>query len=175
MAGRSRYAVAASYPPEPVRVGWVERVSLPELGLWDLAAKVDTGARTSALHVRSVQPIVSALEAHGPRALSVVLPLLNRRLVRVLVVDWVEVRDTSGRLERRPVVETAFEMGPVRRTIRLTLTDRGDMRYQMLVGRTAIPAGVLVDPGARFLLRSAPPPPPGRRTVRRAQPGNGKI
>jgi hypothetical protein len=156
---------------EPIRVGWVERVSLPELGLWDLEAKVDTGARTSALHVRSVDPILNSLgDGSGARSLFVVLPPIggagDRRLMRVVVKDWIEVRDTSGRRERRPVVETALEMGPFRRTIRLTLTDRGDMRYQMLVGRTAIPPGVLVDPTARFLLRALGPV---RRAVRRTQ------
>jgi hypothetical protein len=154
-----------------VRVGWVERVSLPDLGLWSLAAKVDTGARTSALHVRSVEAALSGLDALGPDALSVVLPPVHRtgdlRRVRVMVVDWVAVRDTSGRLERRPLVETVLEMGPLRRTIRLTLTDRGDMRYQMLVGRTAIPPGVLVDPAARFLLRNPLQLTSGRRGARR--------
>jgi hypothetical protein len=163
---------------EGMRIGWVERVSLPELGLWGLAAKVDTGARTSALHVRAVEPIVSSLQEDLPvgadRSLFIVLPPLGRsgerKLMRVVVKDWVEVRDTSGRRERRPVVETTLELGPVRRTIRLTLTDRGDMRYQLLVGRTALPPGVLVDPASRFLLNSPEPIPSVRRSTRRSQP-----
>jgi hypothetical protein len=180
VAGRTRQLLSTSVESDAVRIGWVEQVSLPELGLWGLAAKVDTGARTSALHVRSVEPV----EHPGERdhSLFIVLPPLGgageRRLVRVVVSDWVEVRDTSGRLERRPVVETTLELGPLRRTIRLTLTDRGDMRYQMLVGRTAIPPGVLVDPAARFLMRrlapvsSGPTPPeagsPEARSLRRS-------
>jgi hypothetical protein len=174
VAGRIRQSVSATLDSEAIRVGWVERVSLPELGLWDLEAKVDTGARTSALHVRSVDPILNGLGgASAARSLFVVLPPIggagDRRLMRVVVKDWIEVRDTSGRRERRPVVETALEMGPFRRTIRLTLTDRGDMRYQMLVGRTAIPPGVLVDPTARFLLRALGPVGPVRRAARRTQ------
>jgi hypothetical protein len=172
--GRIRQALPAPILGEGMRVGWVERVSLPELGLWGLAAKVDTGARTSALHVRAVEPMVSGLPNDLPtgsdRSLFIVLPPLGRsgerKLMRVVVKDWVEVRDTSGRCERRPVVETTLELGPVRRTIRLTLTDRGDMRYQMLVGRTAIPPGVLVDPAARFLLDSTEPVSPVRRSAR---------
>jgi hypothetical protein len=172
VAGRVRQAESAAVENPALRIGWVERVSLPDLGLWGLEAKVDTGARTSALHVRSVEPILEGLAgATRDRACFIVLPPLRgpgeRRLMRVVVKDWIEVRDTSGRRERRPVVETFLEMGPLRRTIRLTLTDRGDMRYQLLVGRTAIPPGVLVDPTARFLLRAVGPVAtrrPGRRT-----------
>jgi hypothetical protein len=157
---------------EAVRIGWVERVSLPALGLWALAAKIDTGARTSALHVRSVEPIVTGPDEEGLRSLFIVLPPLGgigeRRLVRVTVKDWVEVRDTSGRRERRPLLETELEMGPLRRTIRITLTDRGDMRYHMLVGRTAIPPGVLVDPAARFLLSDPLPALANRGLSRRS-------
>lgn len=175
MAGRIRRAVSGPHESAAIRIGWVERVSLPELGLWGLEAKMDTGARTSALHVRSVEPILRGdLDgAPGARSRFIVLPPLggagDRRLMRVVVKDWVEVRDTSGRRERRPVIETSLEMGPFRRTIRLTLTDRGDMRYQLLVGRTAIPPGVVVDPGARFLLRQLAPVAAVRRSARRNQ------
>ena len=140
-----------------LRIGWVERVSLPELGLTGLAAKVDTGARTSALHVTAVEhPTAGVGGSPGRRSLYVVLPPTGRhadkRVVRLVVDEWVEVRDTSGRLERRPVIETTLAMGNLRRKIRLSLTDRADMRYPMLVGRTSLPRGVLVDPRAKFLL-----------------------
>ena len=150
-----------------LRIGWVERVSLPGLGLTGLVAKVDTGARTSALHVTAVEhPGEKSARARG-RALYVVLPPTGRhadkRVVRVEVDEWVEVRDSSGRLERRPVIRTTLEMGPLRRKIRLSLTDRADMRYPMLVGRTSLPRGVLVDPTAKFLLPIFPARPAGRR------------
>lgn len=139
-----------------LRIGWVERVSLPELGLTGLAAKIDTGARTSALHVTAVEHPAASSEAPARRALYVVLPptgrRTDRRVVRLLVDEWVEVRDTSGRLERRPVIETTLTMGPLRRRIRLSLTDRAEMSYPMLVGRSSLPKGVLVDPAAKFLL-----------------------
>jgi hypothetical protein len=142
---------------EPLRIGWVERVSLPDLGLVRLAAKVDTGARTSALHVTAVEhPAEDGDPVAARRSLYAVLPPGRRgekRVVRLAVAEWVDVRDTSGRLERRPVIETTLELGPVKRNIRLTLTDRGDMRYPMLIGRTALGPGVLIDPSARYLLR----------------------
>jgi hypothetical protein len=136
-------------------VGWVERVSLPQLGLTDLEAKIDTGARTSALHVLSVEPVFPAsatgrplyevrLAAHGHAAPTV---------VRVSVREFVAVRDTSGRLERRPVIETTLQLGPIRRRVRVTLTNRGDMAYPMLVGRTALAGFVVVDPSRRHRLQ----------------------
>jgi ribosomal protein S6--L-glutamate ligase len=157
-----RLTRVARAAPE-LRIGWVERVSLPGLGLTGLVAKVDTGARTSALHVTAVEHPADGPADPGRRALYVVLPPTGRhadkRVVRVVVDEWVEVRDTSGRLERRPVIETTLEMGPLRRKIRLSLTDRADMRYPMLVGRTSLPRGVLVNPAAKFLL----PIFPGKR------------
>jgi hypothetical protein len=154
-----RSARSGRVSAEAVRIGWVERVSLPELGLERVAAKVDTGARTSALHVTAVEHPAPG-RSQSPTTLYAVLPpdpRGDKRVVRLAVSDWVEVRDTSGRRERRPIIETTLELGPFRRTIRLSLTDRGDMRYPLLVGRTALFPGVLVDPAARYLLRRRPP------------------
>lgn len=131
-------------------LGWVERVSLPRLGLWDLDAKVDTGARTSALHVAAVRPLAKP-DRNGRTLVEVLLPSVHgapARTVRLRVTEYVEIRDTSGRCERRPVVETVILLGPLRRRVRLSLTNRGDMVYPMLVGRTAL-RGVLVDPTSR--------------------------
>jgi ribosomal protein S6--L-glutamate ligase len=140
-----------------VRVGWIERVSLPEIGLRAIAAKIDTGARTSALHVSAARP-VHPEEGEGDR---LVVELMGTRLTRkqrtveLDVEDWVFVRDTSGRRQRRPIIRTVLLIGTRRVTIRLGLTDRGDMRYPLLIGRTALPAGTMVDPHHRFLLAEA--------------------
>jgi hypothetical protein len=72
--------------------------------------------------------------------------------VRAVVRGYVVVRDTSGRMERRPVIETALRLGPLKRRIAVTLTNRGDMRFPMLIGRTALGAAVVVDPARRYLL-----------------------
>jgi predicted deacylase len=141
----------------PLRLGWVERVSLPSLGVPPLLAKIDTGARTSALHVTRMKTV----ETGGlPRrsVLEITIPggvdgARTASVVRVQVREWVQVKDTSGRTERRPVIETTLQLGPLERRIRLTLTDRGDMLYPMLVGRTALGNGVVVDPARRRLLR----------------------
>jgi predicted deacylase len=143
-------------PSSKLRAGWWERVSLPDLGIAGVPAKIDTGARTSALHVISTRVVGSAAGPSRRPILEITLApggsSRRRQVVRAPVREFIEVRDTSGRQERRPVIETTLELGPLRRRIRITLTDRGDMRCPMLVGRTALGAGVVVDPSARNLL-----------------------
>jgi hypothetical protein len=140
----------------PLRLGWVERVSLPSLGVTPLLAKIDTGARTSALHVTRMKTVETGGLTRRT-VLEITIPggvdgARTASVVRVQVREWAQVKDTSGRTERRPVIETTLQLGPLERRIRLTLTDRGDMLYPMLVGRTALGNGVVVDPARRRLL-----------------------
>jgi hypothetical protein len=130
----------------PFEVGWCERVQLPEWGV-RLKAKIDTGARTSALHV-------TAMKRLGPSLLEVELPAGRGKTarVRVEVREWTLVRDSGGHAERRPVVETLLKLGAVERRVRVSLTNRGDMRFPMLVGRTALGPEARVLPARRFLL-----------------------
>jgi predicted deacylase len=141
------------------RVGWVEHVALPRLEIRRLKAKIDTGARTSALHVLKMRTIDTAGGPNRRPILEITVPAGRRgdrpRVVRVTVRGFAMVRDTSGRTERRPVIETALKLGPFERRITLTLTDRGDMLFPMLVGRTALGPGVVVDPSRRYLLGRA--------------------
>jgi len=144
--------------PAAVRVGWVERVALPQLGIKRLLAKIDTGARTSALHVSRIK-VIDPGGAHRRPTLEISIPRGARktaaaaRVVQVHVRDYVQVKGTSGRSERRPVIETTLRLGPLERRIRVTLTDRADMVYPMLVGRTALGVGIVVDPSGRRLWR----------------------
>jgi hypothetical protein len=142
-------ASEATVPPRMpafVEMGWCERVELPEWGV-RLKAKIDTGARTSALHVISLRRL-------SPSLLEVELPAGRGKSTRarVEVVEWTLVRDSGGHSERRPVVETLLKLGSLSRRVRISLTDRGDMRFPMLVGRTALAAEVRVRPSRRFLL-----------------------
>jgi hypothetical protein len=141
---------------DKARVGWVEHVALPRLEIRRLKAKIDTGARTSALHVLKMRTIDTAGGPNRRPILEITVPAGRRgerpRVVRVTVRGFAMVRDTSGRTERRPVIETALKLGPFERRITLTLTDRGDMLFPMLVGRTALGPGVVVDPSRRYLL-----------------------
>ena len=138
------------------RVGWVEYVALPRLEIGRLKAKIDTGARTSALHVIRMRTIDTSGGPHRRPILEITVPGGRRgerpHVVRASVRGFAMVRDTSGRTERRPVIETALKLGPFERRITVTLTDRGDMLFPMLVGRTALGPAVVVDPSRRYLL-----------------------
>ena len=138
------------------RVGWVEHVALPGLGIERLKAKIDTGARTSALHVARIRTVDTAGGPHRRPILEITVPAGGRgrrpHRVRAAVRGFTVVRDTSGRTERRPVIETALSLGPIKRRIAVTLTNRGDMLFPMLIGRTALGPGIVVDPARRYLL-----------------------
>jgi len=140
--GRVRSATRAA--PSPLIAGWCERVALPDLGIGRLHAKLDTGARTSALHVLAMREVAGGLE--------ITLPVPRSSPVVVSVLEHVTVKDSGGHSDRRPVIETTLVMGPLTRKIRLTLTHRGDMQFPMLVGRSAIGDRVLVDATRRDLL-----------------------
>ncbi|MFW6077610.1 MAG: ATP-dependent zinc protease [Hyphomicrobiales bacterium] len=145
-------------PAALATIGWREYVRLPGLGIGPLMAKVDTGARTAALHAvniaiqgdgdgRSVQ--FDAVIDEGSQAI--------RRCV--LALHGVKrVKNSSGATEERCVVETELEIAAWRWSVLVTLTDRGDMGVPMLIGRSAVKGRFMVDPGQSFLL-SAPPQP----------------
>jgi predicted deacylase len=141
-----------------IRVGWVEQVGLPGLGIERLKAKIDTGARTSALHVARMRTVGTGAGLQRRPILAITVPGGGRgrrpHVVRAAVREFVVVRDSSGRTERRPVIETVLRLGTVERRIAVTLTNRGDMLFPMLIGRTALGPGVIVDPSRRYLLGS---------------------
>jgi predicted deacylase len=147
---------ASTAEPAKLRVGWVEHVTLPDLAIPRLKAKIDTGARTSALHIAAVRTVDTAGGPHRRPILEITVPGGGRgrkpHLVRAAVRGYAVVRDTSGRTERRPVIETALRLGPIKKRIAVTLTNRGDMVYPMLIGRTALGSGFVVDPARRYLL-----------------------
>jgi hypothetical protein len=132
-------------------VGWRERVDLPEWGIGRLAAKLDTGARTSSLHVVDLHAVPG-----GRVSFQVVL---NRhrpdRWVRVEapLVRTTRVRSSTGVLTLRHVVRTRLRLGPIDREIEINLVDRGPMIHRMLIGRSGL-AGVLVAPDRRDLVSS---------------------
>lgn len=137
-----------------VILGWKEYLDLPELGIERLKTKIDTGARTSSLHVSSHR----VLEDHGDGVadLEIRVPLTRtgdrQATARVRQLDLVKVTDSGGHPEIRPVIETAVRLGPVTKTIRLTLTDRAGMLFRMLLGRKALEGDFLVDVSKKYLL-----------------------
>ena len=136
---------------EAALAGWREWVALPGLGVPAVKAKLDTGARTSALHVAALEPFEQA----GQLRVRFVLHPLRRRddiaiRCEALVVDRRLVSDSGGHLERRYVIRTPLALGGREWPIELSLTNREQMLFRMLLGRTAL-AGWLVDPQRSFM------------------------
>lgn len=139
-----------------VVLGWKEYVDLPDLGIEGLKTKIDTGARTSALHVSSLRTVAEHEDGTVDLEIQVPLTRTGDRHVTAWVrqLDLINVTDSGGHEEIRPVIETAIRLGPVTKPIRLTLTDRTGMLFRMLLGRTALEEDFLVDVSGKYLLGS---------------------
>jgi ribosomal protein S6--L-glutamate ligase len=142
----------------PFILGRKEWVALPELGLPAIKAKIDTGARTSALHADVIEPFGPASE---PSVRFVVHPIPERPHLEVactaLIRDRREVTSSSGETEFRFIIETIIRVGARDWPIELGLTNREGLLHRMLVGRQAIQPGMLVDPASSFLHRRLSP------------------
>jgi len=141
---------------EKQAVGWKEYLDLPELGIFRLKAKVDTGARTSTLHVDSIE--VLEVSPDGSELVEIALGPDRRRpelrvRSRVRVLRRMRVVDSGGHPEVRPVIETEMALGPVRKKILVTLTDRSGMLFRMILGRKALEGDFQVDVAHKYLLR----------------------
>lgn len=133
-------------------IGWKERIDFPEWRLRRVRAKIDTGARSSAL---GVAHYTLADTPDGP-VVEIDLTGLRRtkhKQITVPVLKMVLVKNSGGCSERRPMIEALVRIGPVEKRIRLTLTDRATMRHPMLLGRTTLAGDFVVDVAGRDLLR----------------------
>lgn len=133
-------------------LGWREWISLPELGIDLIKAKVDTGARTSSLHAFRVEEFIK----HDKRYVRFGIHPFQRRvdveiLCEAVVRDQRQVTDSGGHSELRYVIESMVKLGDMSWPIEITLTNRDSMGFRMLLGRTALRKLYLVDPGASYL------------------------
>lgn len=139
-------------PLEPI--GWREWVSLPELGIGRIKAKIDTGARTSALHAFELAPFTREGVCWVKFRMHPVQRDASRELMcQAVVVDERVVRDSGGHAEQRYVIETPVCLGGECWPVEVTLTSRDDMLFRMLLGRTAIRGRYLVDASRSYLFR----------------------
>lgn len=143
----------------PWIVGWREYLDLPDLGLTRIKAKVDTGARTSTLHALDIEHF---REDGRERVRFLVHPQHRADELEVIctadVVDRRGVRSSIGHRQHRVVIETTLALSAeLVWPIEVTLTSRSDMRFRMLLGRTALRGHMLVDPGRSYLTGGRPP------------------
>lgn len=142
---------------ELLTLGWREWVSLPDLGLSYVKAKVDTGARTSAIHAFSVRTfsedgrervefLVHPIQKDTDTVVTCLADVLDRRVVS----------DSGGHKEERIVIKTQLDIGGHAWPIEATLTARDDMLFRMLIGRTAINKRAVVNPARSYVVGKKP-------------------
>jgi hypothetical protein len=138
-------------------IGWKEYVEFVDWQLRRVKAKIDTGARTSALDVLSYELHEDA--ALGITAtLKVALDPKHPEVVRditVPVLRMIVVSNSAGMREQRPLVETTIRLGPVIKRVRLTIANRSCMRFRMILGRKALEGDFTVDVAKKYLMRHA--------------------
>jgi hypothetical protein len=157
---------ASFNPKDRPSIGWREWVGLPDLGIGAIKAKVDTGARTSALHAYKIEPFRRAgalwirFELH---------PMQRSEAMKVAcearAVDERTVRNSGGGAEHRYIIRTLLKLGDRSWPIELALANRDQMGFRMLLGRTALEDRVLVEPGLSYLLGTRPARPRARRKL----------
>ena len=143
--------IATTQQQLPV-IGWRESIALPDLGIPEVKVKIDTGARTSALHAFDIE----TFHAYGKIMIRFKVHPYQRDtdrtvLARAELIDQREVRNSGGHAQWRPVIQTTVELGELAFPIELTLTNRDNMGFRMLLGRQAVRRRFLVDAGKSFL------------------------
>ncbi len=133
-------------------VGWREWAALPELGVPAIKVKIDTGARTSALHAFDINRI----SENGQELVEFNVQPVQRNTnltirAKASLVDIRQVSDSGGHTENRLVVSSPITIGSVTKHIDITLTERHNMLFRMLVGRTTLADDFFVNPAASFL------------------------
>ncbi|MFT5879769.1 MAG: hypothetical protein ACI86X_000889 [Moritella sp.] len=134
-------------------IGRLESIALPELAIDNLHVRVDTGAKTSSLHVDNIEKII----IHGKPHVTFDLHPDAHDVDSIItcsapISDIRSIKSSNGKSEQRYVIETAIRLGNETWPIEITLTDRSDMSYLMLFGREAIGKRFLVDPSKVFII-----------------------
>ncbi len=132
----------------PLVVGWREMVSLPDLGLSGIPAKIDTGARTSSLHAH----VLEDFQRGGERFVRFAVDWGGtRHFCEAIHVDLRGITSSNGDQQTRFVIKTPLSVGNLTFRAEISLADRSQMQFPMLVGRTALRRRMVVDSGHSWL------------------------
>ena len=132
----------------PVTVGWRELVSLPELGLANIPAKIDTGARTSSLHA----VVLDDFTREGERFVRFAVDWDGvRHQCEAVHIDVRGITSSNGEQQKRFVIKTPLTIGNLTFRAEISLADRSQMQFPMLIGRTALRRRLVVDSGHSWL------------------------
>ena len=135
-----------------LNIGWREWACLPDLSPHPFRAKIDTGAKTSALHAKDLQLSPDGTRVHFKMKSTDGWEVLDD----IDVVDHRIVRSSNGKVEDRPVILTRLRMGGREWDIHVTLTNRKRMKYHMLIGREALEGRTIIHAGSSYLLSKEP-------------------
>ena len=131
-------------------VGWRELVHLPELGLHAVPAKIDTGARTSSLH----GVVLDEFERDGQKMVRFAVDFEQQHVRQVCEAVHVDVRgitSSNGETQYRYVIKTPLKLGDVEFRAEISLANRADMKFPMLIGRSSLRRRFVVDSGYSWL------------------------
>ncbi|TKB45320.1 ATP-dependent zinc protease family protein [Thalassotalea mangrovi] len=137
-------------------IGRLEEIALPELGIGQLTARVDSGAQTSSLHVDNIKKI----KIGGKQGIEFDLhpdfyDIDKVKRCQAVIHDVRQVKSSNGASEQRFVIETMATLGSLTWPIEITLTDRSDMTYLMLIGRQALGAKFYIDASEAFIISNS--------------------
>ena len=142
-------------------VGWRELVDLPELGLTGVPAKIDTGARTSSLHAQ----VLEHFERDGQKFVRFAVDWGGvRHTCEAVHVDIRGITSSNGETQRRYVIKTPLTIGNKTHRVEISLANRSDMKFPMLIGRSSLRRRFVVDSGHSWLQT------PGMEPVRGHKP-----
>ena len=136
---------------EPCEIGWCELVSLPELGIENIHAKIDTGAATSSLHAVRMKPF----ERDGEQWVKFTIPKspeLPAIRCEAKLLEKRMIKSSNGRSQQRYVIETIMQLGPLKWVCHMTLANRQSMAFPVLIGRRGLRRGFIVNSAKRWVL-----------------------
>ena len=134
-------------------VGWRESVSLPLFKLVDLKAKIDTGAKTSALHAEEIEFITVKGKKYVRFFIGGEDKKGKKKYIKSRFLEEREIKSSTGQKTIRPVVKTKIKMGKSEFEIEITLINRDLMGFKMLIGREALNGRFLINPARSYLLK----------------------